>query len=55
MTNITAERDLYGWVVVVRIDSSQETVIEALREAAKALQREVMRNESTDRNNRTRW
>lgn len=48
MDHVTVESDFAGWVVKVRVDNNRfDTTLEAIQEAAKILQREVLRNERT--------
>lgn len=55
MTNVTVEKDLAGYVVRVRVETKERTMYEVLKEAARALQIEVLRNERTNSGNRPTW
>ena len=50
MDNVTVQSDFAGWLVTIRVDRSRETdsPLEAMREASKIVQREVLRNERAD-------
>lgn len=55
MTNVTVEKVFGGYIVQVRVETKDENMKEVLREAARAVNVEVIKNERTDSGRYSSW